>query len=200
MSIPDTAADAAAAFANQGSQSTDLTWWDAGDADEIEGHDLVRDEALFSLVGVPFMITRFTFHDGIQRKGQDYRDDFVSVELRIAPASLITARLRAGRLSAESAAKVQPGEMLVVNDGSTGIYRQALQYLAAKQLIILPDGAEAGEKGETIWDLPRSEWVEGAEAGSKGIDVALRCARGLRYSEYSNTFTGDDKARTWYLA
>lgn len=175
-------------------------WWTNNQADEIEGHDLVKEEALFALVGVPFIITRVTFHDGIQTKGSPYRSDYVSVELRVAPASFIAARLAAGRLTAEAASKVEPGEMLVVNDGSTGVYRQIVQYLAAKELITLPEGAEEGEKGETIWDLPRSLWEEGADDATKGIDVALRCARGLRFSEYSNAYTGDDKARTWYLA
>jgi hypothetical protein len=182
------------------SSSTVETWWDTRDADEIEGHDLVKEEALFALVGVPFMITRVTFHDGIQAKDAAYRSDYVSVELRVAPAGFIAARLAAGRLSAEAASKVEPGEMLVVNDGSTGIYRQIVQYLAAKELITLPEGEEEGEKGATVWDLPRSQWAEGADDATKGIDVTLRCGRGLRFSEYSNSYTGNDKARTWYLA
>lgn len=179
--------------------SAALDWW-SEPTDEIEGHDLVKDEALFALVGVPLMLTRATYHDGVQRKGSNYRDDFVSIELRVAPAEWIAQRVTAGRLTAEAASKIQAGEMLVINDGSTGIYRQMTQYLAAKGLIELPDGPKEGEKGETVWDLPRSQWKSGAEEATKGLDISLRCARGLRYSEYSNTYTGDDKARTWYLA
>lgn len=178
----------------------DDEWWSANEADEVEGYDLVKDEALEALVGVPFMITGAIFRDGLQLKGVPYRSDFVSLELRIAPASMIQKRVSAGRLNAMIMAKVLPGELLVINDGSTGIYRQIVQYLAAKELITLPAGKEEGEKGETIYDLPRSEWVSGGEEGGKGFEIMLRCSRGLRYSEYSNNYTGDDTVKTWYIA
>jgi len=179
--------------------STGLDWW-TEPADEIDGHELVKDAALFALVGVPFIITRATYHAGIQRKGVTHQDDYVSLELRVAPAGHIASRMAAGRLSADAAAKIVPGEQLVINDGSTGIYRQVTQYLALKGLITLPPGAEEGEKGETVWDLPRSLWDAGAEDATKGIPIALRCSRGLRVSEYDNPTGGDAKARTWYLA
>jgi hypothetical protein len=184
-------------------------WWDETDADEVDGFDLLKDAALFQLVGVPFMGFRVVFRDGIQRKGNEYRDDFASLELRTAPLAVmqrdmsrIMSRRVANKIDEAALMNiVQPEESLVVNDGSTGLYRQIVQYLAAKELIKLPVGQEVGEKGETIFDLPRSQWLEGAEAATEGIDIQLRCARGLRFSEYPSEYLPEgEMARTWYLA
>jgi hypothetical protein len=187
------------------SQNTAVSWWDDDATDEVEGYDLVKDEALYALVGVPFMVTNVTFREGIQRKGHPYRDDYVSLELTVAPFEVLTdrwARILARRatykLTAEGIAK--PEEQLVINDGSTGIYRQIIQYLQAKNLIGLPDGETEGEKGETVLDLPRSEWLSGADQATSGINIRLKCSRGLRYSDYSNEYTGEETARTWYIA
>lgn len=184
-------------------------WWDETDADEVDGFDLLRDSALFQLVGIPFMGFRAVFRDGIQRKGSTHRDDFASLELRTAPIAVIRrdmtrimTRRRSNKIDEAALLDMaQPEESLVINDGSTGLYRQIVQYLAAKELIKLPSGQEVGEKGETIFDLPRSQWLEGAEAATAGIDIQLRCARGLRFSEYPSKFLPEGEfARTWYLA
>jgi hypothetical protein len=179
------------------------SWWNEK-ADEVEGYDLVKDEALKSLVGVPFKITSATFRDGIQNKDRDYRDDYVSLELTVAPpevlsetADRIVARRNTYGLPLVGMARAE--EQLVINDGSTGIYRQIVQYLAAKELITLPEGEEEGEKGESVLDLPRSQWLSGWDEATNGIDIALKCSRGLRFSEYDNPY-GPDKARTWYIA
>src|SRR5690348_8217414 len=57
--------------------------WDVAvrDADQVLGHDLAKDEVLDALVGVPFLITRMTFHPG--EAGQ--REAYVSCELQLAP-------------------------------------------------------------------------------------------------------------------
>lgn len=180
-----------------------LDEWNAP-ADEVDGYDLLKDDALYQLVGVPFRALKAIFRDGIQRKGVDYRDDYVSLEVVTAPAGAwdytrINTRRRQMELDATTPI-AKPGEYLVVNDGSTGLYRQIVQYLAAKGFITLPEGEEKGEKGESILDLPRSQWIDGAEKATEGIEINLKCVRGLRFSDYTNTYTGDDKARTWYLA
>lgn len=192
-----------ATIANQESR-TALEEWNEPDADEVDGYDLLKDEALYQLVGVPLKATKVIFRDGIQRKGTDWRDDYVSVEVRVAPAlawDMDRIRSRRRTFGLEPGSPIaKPDEQLVVNDGSTGLYRQIVQYLAAKGLITLPEGDEEGEKGDSILDLPRSQWEAGAEAATEGIPIKLKCPRGLRFSEYSNEYTGDDKARTWYLA
>jgi hypothetical protein len=188
----------------------DAAWWDDPEADEVEGYDLLRDEALLDLIGVPFRGFRAVYRDGVQRKGVAYRDDYVSLELRIAPPAVVLrdiARIQSRRktfdapvLSVAQAASL-PGQQLVINDGSTGIYRQITQYLVAKEHIKLPDGPEEGEKGESIYDLPRSEWLEGADQATEGIGIRLNCTRGLRFSEYPSKYLPEgEMAKTWYIA
>jgi hypothetical protein len=186
------------------SQSPAMKWWSDPNTDEVEGYDLVKEDALLSLVGVPFMITSVTFRDGIQSKERPYRDDYVSLELTVAPPAVLTetadriaSRRKTYDLPLIGMARAE--EQLVINDGSTGIYRQITQYLSAKGLILLPPGEEEGEKGETVYDLPRSNWESGADEATSGIDIKLRCSRGLRFSDYDNPY-GPDKARTWYIA
>lgn len=184
----------------QASPSTVDAWW-AIEADEVEGYDLLKDEALLELVGVPFLGFTVTFRDGVQRKGIDYRDDYASLEVRVAPEAVWNAQLqriltRRRSFELDSNAPVaQPGEQLVVNDGSTGIYRQITEYLEAKGLIELPEGPTQGEKGESRFDAPRSLWMAGGDEAE--FKIALRCSRGLRFSDYENEY---GKARTWYIA
>lgn len=187
---------------------TDAEWWDSV-GDEVEGYDLLRDEALFDLVGVPFAGFRVVFRDGTQRKGEPWRDDYASLELRVAPATVMVrdiARIQSRRkamdvpvLTAAQAASL-PGQQLVVNDGSTGIYRQITQYLVAKQRLVLPEGPQDGEKGECIFDLPRSQWLSADTDDDSTFNIGLKCSRGLRFSEYPSPANPSDMARTWYIA
>jgi hypothetical protein len=196
-------------------------WWEE-EADEVAGNDLVKDEALFALVGVPFRIFELTFRQGIQQKGVDWRNDYVSAELRVAPATILVRQLprimsrRTGKLITDVRAIADPGEQLVINDGSTGFYRQAVQYLEAKELITVPDTLPAeGGKNECRYDLPATEFVLSDDGIREGkieqrftpegesvaiFRVALNCPRGLRYSDYKNEYTDDDGAITWYIA
>jgi hypothetical protein len=190
-------------------QATVDEWWATPEADEVEGYDLLRDEALFDIVGLPFLASNVIYRDGIQRPNVPYRDDYASVELRIAPSAVVLRdlnRIQARRksfnvapLTVDQAASL-PGQQFVLNDGSTGLYRQITEYVAAKELIKLPDGEIEGSKGESILDLPRSQWLSGAEEASAGLPILLRCSRGVRYSRYKNEYTGDKWAVTWYLA
>jgi hypothetical protein len=192
------------------SQIANNDWWTADDIDEVEGQDLLRDEALKDIVGLPFLAYKAVYRDGIQRKNVEYRDDYVSVELRVAPYVVVMRsidRIQARRKSygvpvlSQAQTEELAGEQFVVNDGSTGLYRQITQYLVGKEHLVLPDGPEAGEKGECIYDLPRSQWLAGAEAATAGIPIGLRCARGLRYSEYDSPYLPEgERATTWYIA
>lgn len=189
----------------QDSPGTVDEWWGTPDADEVDGYDLLKDDALYQVVGLPFMATKAIFRDGIQQKGMDYRGDYVSLEIRVAPRSAwdlnrISSRRKSFNLGPDSPIAV-PDEQLVINDGSTGLYRQIVQYLAAKELIILPEGPAEGEKGESIFDLPRSQWKFGAPNGTEGFEIKLRCSRGLRFSEYQSEYLPEgETARTWYIA
>lgn len=199
------------------------SWWNE-EADEVEGYDFVKDAALFSLVGVPLRIFRLTYRPGIQQRGIAWRNDYVSAELRVAPAPVILAQWdriqsrRTDELIADPKAIPMPGEMLGVNNGSTGFYRQTVQYLVGKELITLPeDLPESGDKNECRYDLPSSMFVISDDAMKNGIaDVRfspegeqvtvfhlprpLGCPRGLRFSKYENELTDKDGAITWYIA
>jgi len=194
----------------QPSPSAVDNWWIADDIDEVEGQDLLRDEALKDIVGLPFLAYKAIYRDGIQRKDVPYRDDYVSVELRVAPYPVIMRnieRIQARRKSYDAPAltvaqtETLPGEQFVVNDGSTGLYRQITQYLVAKERITLPEGPEVGGKGESVYDSPRSLWLAGADDATKGFDIGLRCSRGLRFSEYESEYLpAGERATTWYIA
>jgi|SRR5215469_12754246 len=197
-------------------------WWDES-ADEVQGYDLVKDEALMSLVGVPLRIYRATFRPGIKQKGCEWTNDYASNELRVAPAAIvlrdwnrIMSRRANFKLVTDKRAIAGPGEQLVWNDGSTGGYRQVVEYLEAKELITVPDELpKKGGKNECRYDLPSSYWSLNDDAiranvidvrftpeGEKLLtfNIALKCTRGLRYSDYTNEYTDDDGALTWYIA
>jgi len=159
--------------------------WDAqtAEADQVQGASLIggreNTETLDKLVGVPFLITNVTFRQGdikVQKTGQ--LRDYVSVEATVHP----DFRLRFKR------------DSIVFNDGSTGIYRQIVAYLAGKGTITVPqDLPEEGGSNETRYDVSVSNGTE----GSASYDIRLVCPEGLRKSDYTNDY-GD--AQTWYLA
>jgi hypothetical protein len=186
--------------------------WDVAtrDADQVLGHDLAKDEILDALIGVPFLITRMTFHPG----EAGARAAYVSCEAQLAPRpEMERRRVNLAMLPFD------PGDLVVFNDGSTGIYRQCVAYLHAKGFIALPEPVVTEGKG-AIWDmtagemvyvcsydLPPSEW-EATHAGDYRYDehgntvysVNVRCLakRGIRVSEYENEWSKDGKTR--YLA
>lgn len=195
------------------------SWWSEEESDVVEGYDFIKDAALFSLVGVPFRIYTLTFRAGIQQKGCTWRNDYLSAELRVAPAPIIIRSLdrilsrRTDDLIADPRAIPTPGEQLGINNGSTGFYRQCVQYIESKELITLPeDLPKEGKKNECRYDLPASMFilpetglnpeVQFDAAGDQvtTFDITLDCMRGLRYSKYENQFTDSDGAITWYIA
>lgn len=170
----------------------------ANPADEALGSELISGDAADKLIGVPLVIYKVTYRDGYQRKGAKFKDDYVSCEAIVAPAHVLEQRAARGRVKLGEIS-VDPGEHIVFNDGSTGIYRQVTGYLQARGFIALPEPLkESGEKGECSFDLPRSQWKSGAESATTGISVRLHCPRGLRYSEYENDYAPDG-AKTRYI-
>lgn len=179
-----------------------------GEAVEVQGNQLVKDDIADELVGVPFLITRVVFRPGkVDPHDKTRRLAYVSCESVIADEAYIARR----KINLD-AKPFLPNDHIVVNDGSTGIYRQVLAVMESQGFIILPEGPVAGPKGETRYDTPPSEWVEMpageawmAEATSDdagflyyAADVRIFAPRGLRLSEYGNEYTEDGKTR--YLA
>ena len=157
---------------------------EVSDAIEIEGYSLYggkeNDQKLDSLIGVPFLIKNVTFRAGdIIPTGQTEARDYVSVECLIRP---------------DHAHKF-PRKYVVFNDGSTGIYRQIVAALVARDLVNLPDDLpEAGDANTTRYDVSFSD----PESGDRTFNaVRILCPEGLRKSDYQSNA---GQAVTWYLA
>jgi hypothetical protein len=189
--------------------------WDEEDSiDVVEGSDLESDKEM--LVGVPFIITKVFFRDGkFLRAGESMPADFVSVEIVTAPAHSPlwrkVERKRASYPGIPEETEIGPDEQIVINDSSTGIKRQVVQYLHAKKLITVGDPDKnfdetvprdysdlSGVLGTSPFDADRVTLLEGSSAAEKGISVRLKCPRGMRVSTYENDFTPEGK--TFYLA
>ena len=99
---------------------------------------------------------------------------------------------------------------VVFNDGSTGIYRQVVAYLAGKEIIRLPEPiTPEGSYGQSSYDLPPREWaaIRGGTVSQPDDDpnwvnaefnVRIKCPRGLRVSDYTNDYNPNG-SRTRYL-
>jgi hypothetical protein len=172
-------------------------------ADQILGHDLAKDDLFDALVGVPFLITRVVFRKGIKRRN-GVQAAYASCEAVIAPEAVLKKR----RVNLDIL-PFEPGSAIVFNDGSTGVCRQIVAYLAATGRIELPDNLpEEGPYGESRYDLPPSDWTE-AHAGEYkfdgddfteySINIRLQCPRGVRVSEYVNDYNPTG-SKTRYLA
>jgi hypothetical protein len=178
------------------------SWNDLVDtADEILGYRLIKDEDLDTLLGVPFVITRLVYRMG-EATGNGHEGCYVSHECTIAPIDVLERRIKD-----LSKLAVEPDELVVFNDGSTGVYRQDTKYLATHGFIKLPEPVIVGGKsGESTFDLPPNKW-EGVneEKGtvkllSSGLyeytaNVRISCPRGLRLSAYTAEGFGDAKTR-----
>lgn len=171
------------------------------EADEVLGYDLAKEELFDALEGVPFMITRVTLRPGITRN--NVKANYTSAECVIAPEATLKRR----RVNMETM-PFEPGELVLFNDGSTGIHRQIVQYLEAKKFISLPEGPDGGKMGESRFDVPVAEWTDirygelrFTEQGDAvyTADIRLFCKRGIRRSEYDNDYT-ETGSVTRYLA
>lgn len=171
-----------------------LAEWNAAaaGADKVIGHSLIggkdNEQTLDMLVGVPFVIEKLTYRQGdvnIMAKGETpfYRD-YVSVEALVHP--LHQSKFRR--------------ERIVFNDGSTGIYRQIIAYLAARERVQLnEDYPEKGDANGTRYDVCLSGpgTKESGEREDREFAIRLVCPEGLRKSDYRNSY---GEAQTWYLA
>lgn len=197
----------------------------AEDAITLPGHDLVKDDELDALVGVDFIITRVNFREGLKRRDDNTwlkefpaheNGAYVSLELVTNPVMVISninrARTASGLQPIQTldALGFDPGAHFVINDGSTGIYRQIVAFLAMTRYIEIPGGQDPiveGPSGHTALDTIPEEWpnifagdVKFAASGFQTYtaNVRLRCRRGIRVSEYHSDFNPDSKTR--YLA
>jgi hypothetical protein len=188
----------------------------------LPGHDLVKDDELDALVGVDMIITRVSFREGIPRtpdnmwlkaNPKNTIGAYVSLELSTNP-ELVISNVNRARVASKLSPiqsldhlEFDPGSHFVINDGSTGIYRQIVAFLAMTQYVDIPEGPTEGASGQTICDTIPDEWpnihvgeIRFAPTGfaTYTANVRLRCRRGLRVSEYQSQWNPDSKTR--YLA
>jgi hypothetical protein len=196
------------------------------EADTVLGYDLAKDELADELTGVPFLVTRMQFRAGVNRPTGE-RDAatgkpivkqgaYVTLSCVLADSFNLTrinvARKAShlGQLLTLEALPFSPGDLVVLNDGSTGLYRQSVEYLHAKDFIVLPDPlVTVGPMGQCSYDLIPNEWESINTGYSKydedefltyDINVRLFAKRGLRLSDYENEFTAPgEQARTRYF-
>jgi hypothetical protein len=198
-----------------------LASWDEmmAEATVIETPELAKDQDLSGLVGFPMIVIRMTFRRGMSRKGKaNYTDKtpsdaYVSLECRLHPApdmNRINSKRNQSSLPPITDMKqlpFEPGSVVVFNDGSTGVYRQCVAYLASKEYITLPENVPlTGEKGTSALDLAPYEWEEINEGETVFDDEGFLCAEfptnlaaksGIRPSSYE--WEGQE-ATTVYLA
>lgn len=180
---------------------TTQTWDDLQEgAVEILGYDHLKDEDLDALAGVPFMITQVVFRPSDMTS----RKNYVTVQAVIAPKEVLEKRhVKTDNIPFDAE------DQVLFNDGSTGIYRQIVAILAAREMIILPEPINPqGKAGESSYDLAPDEWqdiafgnMQYSETGQAIYTANLRvfCKRGIRISDgYENEWTKDGKTR--YLA
>jgi hypothetical protein len=197
------------------------------EADTVLGFDLAKDELADALVGVDFLVTRLSFRPGIIRdiiadgKKDKKQFAFVSAESVLAPVlnlvKINNARKASGGeeaglppLASLEELPFAPGDHIVLNDGSTGVYRDLMRYLHGKGKVIpAAEITDQGEMGESSYDLPPGDWQEVTAGelwydedgfGLYTIDVRLRCPRGLRLSRYPNPSKPSETSTTRYIA
>lgn len=167
-------------------------WQNAlADADEVIGYSQVggkdNEQTLDLLVGCPHLIEGVTFREGdvnIAPKGQPVvHRDYMSLECLVRPD--YQARFKRPRV--------------IYNDGSTGIYRQVVKYLAERGLVTVDETLpEEGPANETRYDVSFSQPTTPGEPNKPVfIPVSLYAPEGLRKSDYTNEY---GESQTWYLA
>jgi hypothetical protein len=173
-------------LAVNGPTNADLALWNdlKRQSSEFEGYTVIggkdNELSLSLLEGVPFILKAATFREGdITPAGHDRPRDYVSCEIMIDPAERYKF----------------PRGYLVLNDGSTGIYRQVVKALAERGKIDLPGTLpEDGDANTTKYDLKFTE--DGVPLVFAAVNIF--CPTGLEPSDYKNTDGSD--ARTWYIA
>ncbi len=158
------------------------------DLDETRTRDLVEKE---ELLGVPFVITSFTF-----RQSDMAKVEYVSVE-----------------------ATTKDDRRIVFNDGSTGIRRDLVNYCAARELFTVLDGSKF-DPNDSLYDMIINDVIDidhdmvAAKPDSNGMwNLTVRVPRGvfvrkgLRKSDYGpspdydpKNGTGRPAGTTYYLA
>lgn len=183
--------------------------------DLLVGATVIRTASLeqdkMTLVGVPMVITRVTYRP----KAAKTERGFVSVEAVIGDVPHIEQAIRRGwipNVERVDQFPFTPEELIVFNDGSTGIRRQLTILLQSAGLLDIgdrPDGDNSAfDRDWSAWNAYRSGTMQNVGADSEGnpvkievpdfTDLRIFAPRGLRVSSYTADGIGD--ATTFYLS
>lgn len=161
------------------------------------------------LTGIPFMVRMATYREGGYGEFlPGKQNNFLTLEAIVLDQAAIDeseaqrkSMRNAAGLDPDAPVRFAPFERIIVNDGSTGLYRAMTMALHAKKLIQvdydLGADSERGAKGSSIYDEPMACWKKGEEQALKGIEVNFVAPAGLRPSLYN--YGGKD-AITFYFA
>lgn len=191
--------------------------WDEAtqDASVLVSYDVAKDEYLDALCGIDMVITGVTYREGMKDPGTKEPRAYVSLEIMLSPQWDIRrvnlARVQSGlpKLNSIDELPWEPGDHVVVNSGSTGIYRQITDVLYQMEAIKLPEPVIGiGARGVSSFDLPPDKWADVVDGEMRftengfGIYVnktlRVRCKKGIRVRTYTTDDFGD--ASTYYLA
>lgn len=179
-------------------------------ADLLDGATVIRTASLeqdkMTLVGMPMVITRVTYRP----KAAKAERGFVSAEAVVGDVAHITQAIRRGWMPGIEHLDqfpFSPEELIVFNDGSTGIRRQLTMILQAAGVL---DIGEFDDGDNSAFDRDWSEWNSFATSTRQKIgedmqidvpdfqNLRIFAPRGLRVSSYTADGIGD--ATTFYLS
>lgn len=178
-------------------------------ASVLVSYDVAKDEYLDALAGIDMVITGVTYRPGME--GRSY----VSLECMLSPrwdirrVNLARAASGLPKLDTLDDLPWEPGEHVVINSGSTGIYRQITEILYTTGAIKLQEPiVPTGKRGECSFDASVASWLDvmigerwvnpDGEAVYTNRTIRVRCRKGVRISSYTTDDYGD--ATTYYLA
>jgi hypothetical protein len=175
----------------------------------VGGADLLDGDLIDYLVKVPHCVVALDFRQGEKMKN-GHLGAYVSATAVIAPYDVLGKRFK-GNSKASSVENLpfDAEDVVVYNDGGTGLYRQVVKLMHDNEYIGLPDPViEGGQSGESTYDLHPSLWT-GVDAGrvritygddrqfkSVHVNIRISAPRGIRYSEYDGP---EGKTRTRYI-
>jgi hypothetical protein len=175
----------------------------------VGGADLLDKDIIDYLVKVPHCVVAVDFRQG-DATGNGHDGAYVSCTAVIAPEDVLNQRFKGNDKAADAdSLPFDAEDVIVYNDGGTGLYRQVVKLMHDNGYISLVDPViEGGSSGESSYDVHPQLWagvdpkrvrvLTGDNGEFKGVHVNIRISapRGIRYSTYDGP-TG--KARTRYI-
>jgi hypothetical protein len=175
----------------------------------VGGADLLDADMVDYMVKVPHCVVGLDFRQG-EVVGNGHDGAYVSCTAVVAPEDVLRKRFKGNnKASGLESLPFDAEDVVVYNDGGTGLYRQVVKLMHDNGYISLPDPViEGGVSGVSSYDLHPSQWTgvdakrvrvtTGDDGEFKSIHVNIRISapRGIRYSEYDGP---EGKAKTRYI-